>query len=37
MELALVVLAFAVLVSLIFIGKLYSKNVSLQVEMANHR
>jgi hypothetical protein len=35
MELALVVLAFAVLVSLIFIGKLYSKNVSLQVEMAN--
>jgi hypothetical protein len=35
MELALVVLTFAVLVSLIFIGKLYSKNVSLQVEMAN--
>jgi hypothetical protein len=35
MELALVVLAFAVLVSLIFIGKLYSKNVSLQVEMVN--
>jgi hypothetical protein len=35
MELAVVVLAFAVLVSLIFIGKLYSKNVSLQVEMAN--
>jgi hypothetical protein len=35
MELALVVLSFAVLVSLIFIGKLYSKNVSLQVEMTN--
>ena len=35
MELSLVVLAFAVLVSLIFIGKLYSKNVSLQVEMTN--
>ena len=35
MELALVVLSFAVLISLIFIGKLYSKNVSLQVEMAN--
>jgi len=35
MELALVVLSFAILVSLIFIGKLYSKNVSLQVEMAN--
>jgi hypothetical protein len=35
MELALIVLSFAVLVSLIFIGKLYSKNVSLQVEMAN--
>jgi hypothetical protein len=35
MELALVVLSFAILVSLVFIGKLYSKNVSLQVEMAN--
>ena len=35
MELALVVLSFAVLICLIFIGKLYSKNVSLQVEMAN--
>jgi hypothetical protein len=35
MELSLVVLSFAVLVSLIFIGKLYSKNVSLQVEMTN--
>ena len=35
MELALIVLSFAVLVSLIFIGKLYSKNVSLQVEMTN--
>ena len=35
MELAIVVLSFAVLISLIFIGKLYSKNVSLQVEMVN--
>ena len=35
MELAVVVLSFSVLVSLIFIGKLYSENVSLQVEMAN--
>ena len=35
MELTLVVLSFSVLVSLIFIGKLYSKNVSLQVEMTN--
>jgi len=35
MELALIVLSFAVLISLIFIGKLYSKNVSLQVEMVN--
>jgi len=35
MELALIVLSFAILVSLVFIGKLYSKNVSLQVEMAN--
>lgn len=35
MELALIVLSFAVLISLIFIGKLYSKNVSLQIEMSN--
>ena len=35
MELALVVLSFAILVSLVFIGKLYSKNFSLQVEIAN--
>jgi hypothetical protein len=35
MELAVVVLAFSVLVSLIFIGFLYSKNVGLQKEMAN--
>ena len=35
MELALIVLSFSVLISLIFIGKLYSKNVSLQKEMAN--
>jgi hypothetical protein len=35
MELAVVVLSFSVLVSLIFIGKLYSSNVSLQKEMAN--
>jgi hypothetical protein len=35
MELALIVLSFAVLISLIFIGKLYSKNVNLQIEMAN--
>jgi hypothetical protein len=28
-------LSFAVLISLIFIGKLYSKNVNLQKEMAN--
>lgn len=35
MELALVVLSFSVLVSLIFIGKLYLNNVTLQKEMAN--
>ena len=35
MELTLIVLSFSVLICLIFIGKLYSKNVSLQKEMAN--
>ena len=35
MELALIVLSFSVLISLIFIGKLYSKNVGLQKEMVN--
>jgi len=35
MELALIVLSFTVLICLIFIGKLYSKNVSLQIEIAN--
>ena len=35
MELALIVLAFAVLISLIFIGKLYSKNTNLQKELSN--
>jgi hypothetical protein len=35
MELALIVLSFSVLISLIFIGKLYSKNVILQKEMVN--
>jgi len=35
MELAVVVLSFAVLISLIFIGKLYSKNFILQKEMVN--
>jgi len=35
MELAVVVLSFAVLVSLIFIGFLYFKNVKLQMEMVN--
>jgi hypothetical protein len=35
MELAVVVLSFAVLISLVFIGKLYFNNVKLQVEMAN--
>ena len=35
MELTLIVLSFSVLVSLIFIGKLYSSNVSLQKEVTN--
>ena len=35
MELALIVLSLSVLISLIFIGKLYSKNVGLQKEMVN--
>ena len=35
MELAVIVLSFTVLISLIFIGKLYLKNMSLQKEMAN--
>jgi hypothetical protein len=35
MELAVVVLSFAILVSLIFIGFLYSKNVGLQKEIVN--
>lgn len=35
MELALIVLSLSVLISLIFIGKLYSKNVSLQKEITN--
>jgi hypothetical protein len=35
MELAVLVLSFAVLISLVFIGKLYFNNVKLQVEMAN--
>ena len=35
MELAVVVLSFSVLVSLIFIGKLYSSNIGLQKEMTN--
>jgi hypothetical protein len=35
MELAIVVLSFAVLVSLVFIGILYFKNIKLQKEMAN--
>jgi hypothetical protein len=35
MELAIVVLSFAVLISLVFIVFLYSKNVRLQKEMAN--
>jgi len=35
MELTLVVLSFSVLVSLIFIGKLYSSNIGLQKEMTN--
>jgi hypothetical protein len=35
MELAVVVLSLSVLVSLIFIGKLYSSNIGLQKEMTN--
>jgi hypothetical protein len=35
MELAVVVLSFSVLISLVFIGKLYFNNIKLQVEMAN--
>lgn len=35
MELAVVVLSFAVLISLVFIGKLYSKNLDLQKELSN--
>lgn len=35
MELALIVLSFSVLISLIFIGKLYSKNLNLQKELSN--
>jgi hypothetical protein len=35
MELAVIVLSLTVLVSLVFIGFLYSKNVGLQKEMAN--
>ena len=35
MELTLIVLSFSVLISLIFIGFLYSKNLGLQKEMAN--
>jgi len=35
MELAVVVLSFTVLISLVFISFLYSKNVGLQKEMAN--
>lgn len=35
MELAVVVLSFSVLVSLVFIGVLYFKNIRLQKEMAN--
>ena len=35
MELAVVVLSFAVLISLVFIGKLYSKNLGLQKELSN--
>jgi len=37
MELTLVVLSFSVLVSLIFIGVLYSKNIDLQKEMTSLR
>jgi hypothetical protein len=35
MELAVIVLSFTVLVSLVFIGLLYSKNVELQKEIVN--
>ena len=35
MELAVVVLSFSVLISLIFIGKLYLKNINLQKEIVN--
>jgi len=35
MELSLIVLSFSVLISLIFIGKLYSKNTDLQKEISN--
>jgi hypothetical protein len=35
MELALIVLSVSVLISLVFIGFLYSKNLGLQKEMAN--
>jgi hypothetical protein len=35
MELTLVVLSFSVLISLIFVGKLYLSNIGLQKEMAN--
>ena len=35
MELSLIVLSFSVLISLIFIGKLYLSNIGLQKEMAN--
>jgi hypothetical protein len=35
MEVSLAVLSFAVLISLIFIGKLYSKNTDLQKEISN--
>lgn len=35
MELAVIVLSFTVLVSLVFIGLLYSKNVGLQKEIVN--
>lgn len=35
MELAVVVLSFTVLISLVFIGKLYSKNLDLQKELSN--
>lgn len=35
MELVLVILSLSILVSLIFIGKLYSKNINLQKELSN--